>query len=142
MDTTGATYRQPAAKPAGRSPGPHIRNSASRSRQGGGSTGRRDASTPGTSVTPVAGSADNARIVSSVSKLHAATRGPTSTRDGLHVAPAAKDVVAGPVPEAQILTLYPASARQTAVVSPDTPAPMTSTSSASRWSKNADLRVS
>src|SRR4029453_1186790 len=103
-------------------------------------TGTRDASTPGISVMPVAGSADNARIISSVSKLHAATRGLASARYGLPVAPAAKEVVAPPVPEDQILTLNPASARQTAVVSPDTPAPMTSTSPASRWSKNADLR--
>src|SRR5919112_2712271 len=108
MDTTGATYRQPVANPSGRSPAPHIRNSASRSRQGGGSTGTRDASTPGTSVMPVAGSAASARITSSVSKLHAATRGLTSTRYGLHVAPAANEVVACPVPEDQILTLYPA----------------------------------
>jgi hypothetical protein len=131
MSTTGARYRQPVAKPGGNSSGAHIRNASRPSRHGGGSTGTRAASIPDTDSIPVRESAAIWRSTCNVSKLHARTRSLDSTRYGLHVAPAAKEVVAAPVPEAQIVVRSPASAKQTAVVSPDTPAPTTSTSRSS-----------
>ena len=56
------------------------------------------------------------------------TRSSIPTRCGAQIAPAAADVVRSGGKAALIFTATPASARQTAVVSPDTPAPITRTS--------------
>src|SRR5262249_49485527 len=61
----------------------------------------------------------------SVRSLHARTRSTGSTRYGPHIAPAATDVVSRGGSAVQIRTRRPASARQIAVVRPDTPAPIT-----------------
>ena len=104
MSTTGAVYRQPAANPAGSSLGraraevgevvAPVRRRERRARA---------ASIPETSRTPVRGSAARVRNTSRVWKAQPRARSVHSTRYGLQVAPAAKEVVALPVPAERIL---------------------------------------
>src|SRR5215467_13907060 len=97
---------------------------------GGGPAGGapRAASTPVAIRTPVAGSAANSRSWASVTRAHRAVRWLSSTRCGPQMAPATDEVVSAGGLAARIVTRSPASARHTAVVSPETPAPTTRTS--------------
>src|SRR5262249_31346024 len=78
--------------------------------------------------TPVAGSAANSRSRARVSRPHRAARGLSSTRCGPQIAPATEEVVSPGGAAVRMTTRAPASARQIAVVSPETPAPTTRTS--------------
>ena len=130
MDTTGAVYRQPAAKPAGKAAGSHAARPGSGAAQSGQGYAARAASTPETSRIPVPGSAASTVSTSRVSAHQRVTRSLCSTRCGPQMAPATADVVCPGSRPAWTVTPSPASARHTAVVSPTTPAPITSTSPA------------
>src|SRR5215470_7850478 len=135
MRTSGARYLQPEANPPGRLPAGHAVAPSSR-RQSRGSAAAaaaprgvpRVASTPVAIRTPVAGSAANSRNRARVATPHRAARGLSSTRCGPQIAPATEEVVSAGGAAVMITTRAPDSARQTAVVSPLTPAPATSTS--------------
>src|SRR5690348_2198422 len=88
----------------------------------------RVASTPVAIRTPVAGFAANSRSWARVTRAHRAVRGLSSTRCGPQIAPATEEVVSAGGVAARMVTRSPASARHTAVVSPETPAPTTRTS--------------
>ena len=130
MDTTGALYRQPATKPGGSDAGPHGPRSRSGASQSGRGAAARAASVPLTSRTPVPGSPASSVRTSRVSPHQRVTRSLSSTRCGPQMAPATADVVCCGGWPAWTVTASPASARHTAVVSPATPAPITSTSPA------------
>ncbi len=80
---------------------------------------------------PVEGPSASLRKISRERWPHWSTLSFGSTRYGLHIAPAASDVTPGTC-SAITCTKAPASARTTAVVSPATPAPTTTTSSPAR----------
>src|SRR5262249_34328882 len=140
MRTSGAPYRQPEANPLGRLPAGQGTAPSSRIQSGGSwaaagvSAGEvldgvpRAASTPVAIRTPVAGSAANSRSRARGTSAHRAVRGLSSTRCGPQIAPATEEVVSAGGVAARMVTRSPASARHTAVVSPETPAPTTRTS--------------
>src|SRR5690348_2394650 len=151
MRTSGAPYRHPEANPPGRLSAAHGTASSSRSQSGGfWAVARvlaggahaggvlaggalvggvpRVASTPVAIRTPVAGSAANSRSWARVTRAHRAVLGLSSTRCGPQIAPATEEVVSAGGAAARMVTRIPASARHTAVVSPETPAPTTRTS--------------
>src|SRR5215831_2053955 len=136
MRTSGARYRQPEANPLGRPPAGHGTAPSSASQSGGfraapgalAGAAPRSASTPVAIRTPVAGSAANSRSLARVTRAHWAVRGLSSTRCGPQIAPATEEVVSAGGAAARMVTRSPASARHTAVVSPETPVPTTRTS--------------
>ena len=130
MDTTGAVYRQPAVNPAGRAAGSQGPRSLKGAAQPGRGYAARATSMPLTSRTPAPGSVASAVSTSRVSAHHRVTRLVSSTRCRPQMAPATADVVCCGDCLAWTVTASPDSARHTAVVSPATPAPITSTSSA------------
>src|SRR6516164_1178774 len=140
MRTSGARYRQPEANPVGRLSAGHGTPPSSRSQSGGSSAAAgapaggapRAATTPVAARTPVAGSAANSRSSARVTRAQRAVRGLSSTRCGPQIAPATEEVVSAGGAAARMVTRSPASARQTAVVSPETPAPTTRTSQSLR----------
>src|SRR5215468_9663755 len=67
-----------------------------------------------------------------VAPRHRVARSLVSTRCGPQIAPATAEVVSGGSRSARTSTLWPASARHTAVVRPETPAPTTSASGPGR----------
>src|SRR5215475_64101 len=137
MRTSGARYRQPEANPLGRSPAGHGTAPSSRCQPCG--TGEAAAVPSGGGVprvpsmpvairTPVAGSPANSRSRARVCTAHRSARGLSSTRCGPQIAPATEEVVSAGGAAVRMTTRAPDSARQIAVVSPETPAPTTSTS--------------
>src|SRR5258707_8597512 len=87
-----------------------------------------DTAMPLATCTPVAGSRVISRSLAMVRLPHRPTRASIPTRCGPQIAPAAAEVVRCGGSAAATVTAYPASARQIAVVRPETPAPMTRTS--------------
>src|SRR5215510_4203555 len=86
---------------------------------------------PSATRTPVPsrpGAAARSRSAARVAPRHRVARPLVSTRCGPQIAPATAEVVSGGSRSARISTPWPASARHTAVVRPETPAPTTSTS--------------
>jgi len=97
------------------------------SAKSGGGPAVLDASTPAVILTPGVLPTASTRKAAKDSSAQARTRSLGSTRYGPHNAPAAVDVTPG-IDSARTRTLAPASARDTAQVSPMTPAPITTTS--------------
>ncbi len=125
MVTTGAANRHPAANPAGISWRAQSRKPARPVTQSGGPSCLRDAWRPVSVRTAAAGSAVSSSRRARVMSAQLAARSSMPTRCGPQIAPAAAEVVWPAGTAAAICTIAPASARQTAVVSPDTPAPIT-----------------
>src|ERR1035438_4413161 len=130
MSTTGALNLQPVAYPAGTGPAGCGGCPSTVLIQSGGSCREfLDASMPASSRTPVAGLSSISSSLASVTVVHRTTRSSIPTRCGPQSAPAAAEVVACGGAAACTPTASPASARQMAVVRPETPAPMTTASS-------------
>lgn len=81
---------------------------------------------PAHQITPVASSSASLRKTPSDARLHSRTFAQGSTRYGPHIAPAASDVRLG-ISSATSRAENPASNSATPVVSPETPAPTTTT---------------
>src|SRR4030088_676171 len=129
METIGAASRQPVTYPAGSSAGSHGLGPSSELIQSKGSACcAADTVMPLARRTPVAGSALISTSLDMVRLPHRATRSSIPTRCGPQIAPAAAEVVRSGGSAAATATVRPASARQIAVVRPDTPAPITRTS--------------
>src|SRR5579859_6060338 len=128
MFMVGAVYAQPLALPGSRSPAPSSLVSGSSASQSGGVAGCAATSRPETKCTPESGSPARPDGTSSVVRAQATHRSAGPQRTGPQMAPAAAEVAAGGGAAVTTRVDSPASASDTAVVSPTTPAPTTTAS--------------
>ena len=127
MSATGNSTQNPTRKPR-RSCSGHGAKPGTAAAQGGGSSPESLTNRPLITRTPVPGAAANARNRASPTRAQPVTRSSASGITGRHIAPATADVVFPGGSADRTRTRMPASARQTAEVSPITPAPTTTTS--------------
>jgi hypothetical protein len=130
MVITGAVYHHPDANPEGSSSAGHIRKSAKRPAQSGGSSGDTDTSRPWTGRIAAAGSSASSASTDKPTEAHERHRSGGPHRTGPQIAPAATEVVSDGGDAVTTRVERPASASEMAVVRPTTPAPTTSASTA------------
>src|SRR5580693_6624422 len=130
MVTTGAVYRQPDANPGGSSSASSSRWSASRSSHSGGESTSSETSRPLTCRTPAPGSSASLESTDRPTAAQSRHRSAGPHNTGPQTAPAAADVVVAVGSAVTTRVASPASASEIALVSPTTPAPTTTASTA------------